>query len=139
MSLTLPPAPPAETHTDLPLDDRHLLRLDTVSDVFGDGTVIEVQCCLVIAFPNVKNMRSCAYLISGLGSTSADAFLAMFADEDVDGLRIPPAVAQAIDELGRQSVRIVCNRLSGGQLESTSKPDADGFVVVSVGIKAKLA
>ena len=76
-----------------------------------DGTL---QCSLVF----IDSRGGTTHLLAGLGSTPADAFLAMFADEDAEELRVPAAVALALDELGHQAVRIVCQRLSGGQMES---------------------
>jgi hypothetical protein len=120
MRFTLPAAPAPDAHCDLPLDDRHLLRFDTMVDLFEDGTELEIQCSLVLCFPNRAEFHSAQYLISGLGSTPADSLLAMFADEDVDGLRIPANVAAALDELAHQAVRIVCDRLCGGTLDSAT-------------------
>lgn len=120
---TLPAAPAVGTYSDLRLDDRHILRLDTMSDLFEDGTELEVQCSLVLCFPNATDFRSAQYLISGLGGTAADACLAMFADEEIDGLRIPAEVAAALDELAHQAVRIVCNRLSGGTMDEATFAD----------------
>ena len=116
-TLTLPAAPAVGTHSDLTIGDNHILRLDTMADIFEDGTVLEIQCSLV-------HVSKCggffAYYISGLGSAPADALLAIFGDEDIDGLCIPAEVAAALDELARQAVRIVCNRLSGGTMDGAT-------------------
>lgn len=122
MSLLLPAAPAVGAYSDIIINGRHLLRFDTMADVFDDGTILEIQCSLIAVSPSGL---SHAYLVSGLGSTPADAFLAMFADEEFEGLRVPAEVAIALDELGHQAVRIVCQRLSGGQMESAMFADSE--------------
>lgn len=124
MSLTLPTVAPA----GIILPECH--ELQWLPDPDYDSDNIEVRF--------ITPIDGC--LASGFGATPADALCGLLsAFPDTDEVKLPLAVAQSLDNLGHQAVRIVCNRLSGGQLESTSKPDADGCVVVSVGIKAKLA
>ena len=68
-------------------------------------------------------------MASADGNTVEDSFLALFADEMFSDAVLPADVAAALDELAHQAVRVVCDRLSGGMLDSATFADVpEGYV-----------
>lgn len=60
-------------------------------------------------------------LASGCGATPAAAMCCLLsAFPDSDEVRLPADVAAALDELAHQAVRVVCDRLCGGTMDSAT-------------------
>ena len=121
MSLLLPTAPTPDSLESVmvlftsPAGQQYRLRFAYVSDDFNPitGDLIEIEGV------------HANYLLSGAGEDPAGALLNMFSDIYLRDLRVPAEVALVLDELGHQAVRIVCQRLAGGQLESAVFADSE--------------
>lgn len=107
MRFTIPATVPA----DAILGDGYALQwLGT----FPDQDAVEVQFSTPID----------GVLASGYGATPADAMCGLLsAFPDSDEVRLPACVAAAMNELGHQSIDIVCNRLCGGTMDSATFAD----------------
>lgn len=70
-------------------------------------------------------------MASGDGATIADAFLSMLSDSEMEDVKLDVETAVVFDDLGHQAVRIVCQRLSGGTLESAVFAEEASTVTVA--------